>query len=215
MNTSNKNGNKEIQNNSKIWFTSDLHFFHANIIKYCKRPFENIEEMNHKLIEGWNEKVNDHDKVYLLGDVAMGGKNKADLVKNYLNKMNGKIYLIKGNHDDYILNGACKDRFEWVKDYYNLNYESPSFGYRSFHLMHYPMLTWPSAGKTNKSGNYTSIMLHGHSHGSLDEMNLSTTRIDVGVDSHHYQPIEIEEIIKIMNSRKYSSVDHHDRDTSY
>ena len=57
---------------TKIWFTSDTHFFHNNIIDYCKRPFVNAEEMNEYIIKQWNSVVKPQDEVYHLGDFAFG-----------------------------------------------------------------------------------------------------------------------------------------------
>lgn len=76
-----------------IWFTSDTHFNHANIIKYCNRPFSSIQEMNETIINNWNSVVTKDDTVYHLGDFAFGKVNE------FANKLNGKIVLIKGNHD--------------------------------------------------------------------------------------------------------------------
>ena len=87
---------------SKIFFTSDHHFGHSNIIKFCKRPFKDVEEMNEVLIERWNEKINPEDEVYHIGDFAMTKDN--ELVANILDKLNGTKYLIVGNHEDAALN---------------------------------------------------------------------------------------------------------------
>jgi calcineurin-like phosphoesterase family protein len=89
--------------------TSDLHFFHANIIKYSNRPFldsdgnPNVETMNEGIISNWNEVVSKGDRVYILGDVAMGGKSKAPKLAEYLRRLNGEKFLVPGNHDTYIL----------------------------------------------------------------------------------------------------------------
>lgn len=80
----------------KIFFTSDLHFSHKNVIKYCQRPFEGIAEMERILIENWNSVVGPQDTVYVLGDVFFCGKQRAeDIIK----KLNGYKILVKGNHD--------------------------------------------------------------------------------------------------------------------
>jgi calcineurin-like phosphoesterase family protein len=78
-----------------IFFTSDLHFGHENIIKYCGRPWSNVQEMNEALITNWNSRVQPGDTVYLLGDFAMGQKSNILFRK----RLNGKIILIRGNHD--------------------------------------------------------------------------------------------------------------------
>ena len=81
-----------------IYFISDTHFDHKNIIKYCNRPFENIEHMNTTLINNWNEIVNTEDIIYHLGDFALGSK---ELIFDIVNRLNGNIYLIRGNHDKW------------------------------------------------------------------------------------------------------------------
>jgi calcineurin-like phosphoesterase family protein len=80
----------------KIWFTSDTHFSHKNIIKYCKRPFGGIDHMNMILIQNWNEVVGPDDLVWHLGDVAMGNRRH---IPGYREKLNGRIHLVQGNHD--------------------------------------------------------------------------------------------------------------------
>ena len=80
----------------KIWITSDHHFFHRNIIRYCDRPFTSYQEMNEFMIRKWNEKVNREDIVIHLGDFCLFGIEKARQIKEQLN---GTIILIRGNHD--------------------------------------------------------------------------------------------------------------------
>ena len=81
---------------SKVYFTSDTHFYHSNIIGFCKRPFKNVEDMNETLIENWNRVVGQDDIVFHLGDFCLGGSHEWTKI---LNRLNGKIYLILGNHD--------------------------------------------------------------------------------------------------------------------
>ena len=85
---------------SEVFMTSDLqlHFSHNNILKYCpdSRPFSSIEEMDEKIVENWNNKVTEHDFVYILGDISFG---KPSYTCEILKRLNGKKYLIMGNHD--------------------------------------------------------------------------------------------------------------------
>ncbi len=79
------------------WFTADTHFGHANIIKYCNRPFGSSVEMNETMISNWNKVVQPGDIVYHLGDFCFGRKGyEFDI---YFNRLNGLIVFIKGNHD--------------------------------------------------------------------------------------------------------------------
>lgn len=88
---------------SNIFFTSDTHFGHSKIIKYCpdsRGHFDDVDQMNQYLINQWNSVVNSNDIVYHLGDVAFA---KAEIVKNIFNELNGKIILVPGNHDKKLL----------------------------------------------------------------------------------------------------------------
>ncbi len=177
-----------------IFLTADLHFFHSNVIKYCNRPFITIEEMNETIIKNWNYKVKADDEVYLLGDVAFCGDNKA---KELLDRLNGRIYLIEGNHD----RGKLKTitRFEWRKYYHELKVDGTTFV-----LFHYPIEFW---NKRHRG----SIHLHGHSHGGLGK-NLKTKRIDVGIDCWNYFPVSLEEIKEELKKYSEPSNDHHGKD---
>lgn len=81
-----------------IYFISDTHFNHINIIKYCNRPFKDIQEMNNAIINNWNEIVKNNDVVYHLGDFALGIKED---IYDIASKLKGKIYLVRGNHDNW------------------------------------------------------------------------------------------------------------------
>ncbi len=80
----------------KIYVTADTHFNHDNILKYCARPFDNINEMNEAIIDNWNSVVNKDDIVYHLGDFILGSKEDLESI---VKRLNGTIYLIRGNHD--------------------------------------------------------------------------------------------------------------------
>lgn len=80
---------------NKIFFTSDTHFGHANIIKFCKRPFLNVDDMNEALVENWNKVVPEDGIVFHLGDFAFGGSNVWNEITP---RLNGQIHLILGNH---------------------------------------------------------------------------------------------------------------------
>lgn len=164
-----------------FYFTSDLHFDHKNIIKYCNRPFESVEKMNETIIENYNKRVRDKDICYILGDVMMYNTESA---RECLNRLNGYKYLVNGNHDFLKDNGTI---FEWIKDYYKLRWN-----HKKFILCHYPFLSWDGMDK----GSYC---LHGHQHNAPEynqEMRAAgTKRYDVGVDANNFTPVSIEEII--------------------
>ena len=80
------------------YYISDLHFGHKNVIKFDKRPFFNIDDMERTIIENWNSRVTNDDDVYILGDISWYDlKGTIRVIK----KLNGKLHLVKGNHDVY------------------------------------------------------------------------------------------------------------------
>ncbi len=172
------------------FFTSDTHFFHKNIIKYCNRPFDDVDEMNEMMIKNWNDRVRPGDVVYHLGDFAFTKDVKAYV--KLLDRLNGQIHLVKGNHD--WIDKEVRPHFASVSDYKELR-----DGDEMIVLCHYSMRVW------NKS-NRGSIMLYGHSHGELPG-NKQTT--DVGVDAWNYAPVSIEEIRKRLATPEDNPIKHH------
>jgi calcineurin-like phosphoesterase family protein len=80
----------------EIWFSSDTHFSHANIITYCDRPFDDVEDMNNALVDNWNACVAPDDIIVHCGDVSMG---RAEDTRRYIERLNGRKLLLRGNHD--------------------------------------------------------------------------------------------------------------------
>ena len=178
---------------SKKFFTSDHHFGHKNIIKFSNRPFTDVEEMNTQMISKWNEKIGEEDEVYHLGDFGLCSSGK---LRKILEQLNGKIYLIKGNHESSAL--ACQTRFEWIKDYYELEIEDPEFhrGSQLLVLFHYAMREW-------NASHWGSYHLYGHSHGTLpDDPNVHA--FDIGVDCHDFYPLEYKEVKAIMKTKQWN-----------
>lgn len=177
---------------NKIWFTSDNHFGHKNIIEFSKRPFSNVEEMNETMITRWNEKIGNEDLVYHIGDFALMPANK---VRQLIERLNGKIHLITGNHETSAL--ECSDCFEWVKDYYELTVEDKDAhkGQRFIVLFHYAMRVW-------NASHYGTWHLYGHSHGDLTD-DITSLSFDVGVDVHNFYPISYNEVKEIMAKKKW------------
>jgi len=187
---------KKLQHD-KVWFTSDPHFNHANIIKYCKRPFDNVEVMNEVLIDNWNMVVGEDDLIICCGDFSLGSSNSA---VNVLNKLNGHKLLIRGNHEKSVLNSReAMDFFDGgVYDLLEITVldEEVSDGFQDIILCHYPMVVWDKSHRG-------SWQLFGHVHGMLDgDKRLSPNQMDIGVDSNGFRPIsyqEVKEIITVQN----------------
>lgn len=158
----------------KIFVTSDTHFGHRNIIKYCQRPFNNVDEMDYGLGYIWNSLVSPKDIVFHLGDVALTG---SDRCRDLLSNLNGKKILIFGNHDRQ----SIKDLDCWKRVC-----GAFSFNYKGIDVLmqHRP---WEKL-EPNK------LYLHGHCHGKMGVWN--SGQIDVGVDCWDYAPVELEEIIE-------------------
>ena len=83
-------------NKSKLWVTSDTHFCHENIIKYCNRPFQNIEDMNDILIANWNSVVKPDDDIIIAGDFIHSGN--LQIVHSIIDRLHGNKWLVYGNH---------------------------------------------------------------------------------------------------------------------
>lgn len=178
---------------SKIFFTADHHFGHKNIIKYSKRPFKDINEMDEVLVQRWNEKISPEDDVYHLGDVGFSSSGK---LRKLLERLNGKIYLINGNHEKSA--HACQTRFEWIKDYYELIIKDDEFecGEQMIVLFHYAMRVW-------NASHWGSYHLYGHSHCSLPD-NPNSLSFDVGVDCHDFYPLSYDEVKSIMKKKSWT-----------
>ena len=173
-----------------IWFTSDHHFGHGNIVKYCGRPWAttkgpDIFGMNTAMISRWNGRVQPGDTVYHLGDFAWGQGTMLEVVK----ELNGEIHLIRGNHDKRM--GKHVERhFHWVGDYKEINVEDEEMDTRQkIVLFHYPIESW-------NARHHGSWHLHGHVHGTkhVRKVNKVPGRLDVGVDAHDFYPISYDEV---------------------
>ena len=174
-----------------FYFTSDLHFDHQNIIKYCNRPFESVEEMNETIIANWNKTVRAKDTCYILGDVFMYNTEHA---RECLERLHGHKYLILGNHDPFSETPVPGPVFEWVKYYFKLRWD-----HKKFILFHYPIVSWDGAARD------ISYHLHGHSHNgpeyNIEQRAAGLKRYDVGVDANHFKPVSIEEIVAFFEEK--------------
>ena len=165
----------------KTFFTSDTHFNHVNIIKYCNRPYKTVKRMNNALIKNWNSVVGKDDI-----DIEIPELESFDF-DSYFNKLNGKIILIEGNHDRNAL--KYKNRFyEYHTGYIEVNVEGWPIV-----LSHYAMKVW-------NNSHHGAFHLYGHSHGTLPD-DIESLSFDVGVDCHNYTPIDIQQIENIMRKK--------------
>ena len=169
-----------------IFLTADLHLGHANIIRHCRRPFSSVEEMDKVIINNWNAAIGPKDEVYIIGDFTM--RPAAD-AHEYLTRLNGHKYFIKGNHDRFLKNfESYASDFVWVKDYYVLRTDE----YRIV-LFHFPILEWDQFYRG-------AIHCFGHVHNSPlsgERLSLmSGPAFNVGVDVNEFYPVSLTDIIK-------------------
>lgn len=189
-------------NKSEVFFTSDTHFGHSNIIKYCARPFDNTNDMDEALINNWNAKVPKDGIVYHLGDFAWGSINYWEKIREQLN---GEIILVYGNHDEKYLNNEriyklFKEVIPQKKIWIN---KIPIY------MNHYPFLCFEGSYK----GLGATWQLFGHVHSNprseegLDHkrlVNCFPTQYDVGVDNNNFTPISFNELHSYINNRQMS-----------
>lgn len=190
--------------NQNIFFTSDNHFGHKNVIKYSNRPFDDVEQMNRQLIENINKTVKADDVLFFLGDFMFGKPHQAINTLNQIVCQNK--HLIIGNHDeDLVEDKSFRHCFNSVQDYLEIKVKDNDVerGVQKIILFHFPILEW------NK-GHKGSWMLHGHTHGNLKIPDqLKNKRIlDVGVDCHNYCPVSYTAIKKIF--KNCEDIQHHD-----
>jgi len=184
---------------SNIYFTSDLHLGHKNIIQYCNRPFVSIDEMNKVLIDNWNSVVKSNDTVYQLGDFSFN-KNP----KTYLSQLNGNIIHIWGNHDRKRYLGELPKKL--TLQHRNMDIlllHDPSFIFNPYDIDNVYLTEIASK---------CDYIFCGHVHEKWKYNKLGFTYIDgyliqvynvpvinVGVDVWDYKPVNIEELIKFKN----------------
>jgi len=176
---------------SNIFFTSDLHIGHKRILEFCRRPFRSIQEHDELLIRNWNATVQANDEVYILGDFVFAEDQEA--VEKIAWRLNGKKYLILGNHDQAEL---CESSFDWVKDYYILE----ALGLK-WVLFHFPLLIWWKQA--------TTVHLYGHIHNrgerepkdspffkKYEFLKRQERCFNVGVDVNGFAPVPIKNFVK-------------------
>lgn len=160
-----------------VYVTSDLHFHHTNIMKFhpITRPqYESVHDMNNWLIDQWNKVVTPQDTVYHLGDFSFS--SNIDAIQNIIDRLNGNIIFIKGNHDNNL------HKIVEVKDYLKIKYNG-----QDIIMFHYPITSWDKKS-------YGSIHLFGHLHGKL---LVNGRSMDVGWDAN-FKILTLDECIERM-----------------
>ena len=161
------------------FFTADEHYGHANIIRFCDRPFNNVDEMDEAIINKHNSVVGRKDTVVHVGDFTMH-PNKWEVHERWLARLNGSHIFVRGNHDKWIPKGGNNRPFDsWEK----------KINDQWIIACHFPLRSWPRSF-------HGSWHVFGHVHGRLDK-NRVPRAVDIGVDSWDFYPVLLEEIAEI------------------
>ena len=161
----------------KVWITSDTHFYHFNIIKYCNRPFPTVDLMNSALIKNWNDSIQPEDIVLFLGDFCFARSAEAKNVTERLTyALNGRKLIVKGNHDfkqvKYIQHG-------WRYECYQELIFNDRFSFR-----HRPDNLIADSGKFD-------FIFYGHVHNTPLDYGAPLNCINVCVDANDLKPLDI------------------------
>ncbi|VVT22653.1 putative phosphoesterase or phosphohydrolase [Roseovarius sp. EC-HK134] len=161
------------------FYTADPHFFHSNILKFCKRPFGSVGEMNRKILHNYQSTVSDDDDLWILGDVAVVHVDAAPELSAMLASIPGRKHLITGNHDK----AWIKSLPVWTSVHGIV--EIKDSGHR-ITLCHYPMITFAGA-------RHGAVQLFGHVHGNWYG---SRNSVNVGVDCWNFQPVTLKQVME-------------------
>jgi len=178
----------KILNSSKLFFTSDLHFGHKNIINFSNRPYTNIETMDDALIRNWNAVVPHDGIVFILGDFSF---YNGTYTKYLLGELNGRIILIQGNHDKQVSMFKEVHQLLDIKVVDNIN--GNFGGCTHLTLCHFQLFTW------NRK-HHGAKHLYGHSHGTSPHKDFAS--LDVGVDCWDYTPVSYKQLTDVLFGNK-------------
>lgn len=162
-----------------LFFTSDEHYGHSNIIKFCKRPFKDIWEEIDVCIKNHNSVVPKGGRTYHIGDMfwrTLPLKIALDII----HALNGQHYFIWGNHDELMEeNEILRKAFVWTKDIGVVDHDPKIV------LCHYAMRVWRGSHKG-------TWQLYGHTHNNLPEAKHLC--FDSGVDAWNFFPVSIDQV---------------------
>ena len=186
---------------NNIWFTSDTHFMHGNIIKYCSRPFKDEVHMTEEIIKNWNSVVKPEDIVFHLGDFMFGDMNKFYSIRP---RLNGTIYLVIGNHDwKGVMQGFyTNEHFAGVYQQLKITVDG-----QNIYLNHFPMLTFDGIYRDKPTW---QLFGHVHSNQHMYEQNspdkerlqyLLPYQYDVGMDNNYYTPISFKDVKAVIEKQ--------------
>ncbi len=183
-----------------IWFTSDHHSGHKNIIEYCSRPFASVDEMNEALVAAWNDCVAPIDTVYYLGDFSL----KSAAMEQYAPRLHGRKILIAGNHDSChpSNNGGKLGSLAVYRKYFDDVLEEHEWEDCLLHHMPYYDKDDDRFPEHRPLDN-GKVLLHGHVH---ERWLTNGKQINVGVDVWDYAPVSEQQIRNLLKDIDYDSL---------
>lgn len=171
------------------FFTADEHYGHSKIIKYCNRPFSDVDEMDEFMITEHNRVVGHNDTTVHIGDFSLYSRSYRPVYEKYITRLKGNHIFIPGSHDQWMNGSKMEVHIAICVKYKNSHIWQKSIDNQQIVCCHYSMNVWPAS-------HYNSWHLFGHSHGRLEGKGLS---FDVGVDSHGFRPWSFEEVKEKMS----------------
>jgi len=172
-----------------LWWTSDQHFGHANIIKYCSRPFERVSEMDEQMIYRWNQTVRPEETVMVEGDFSFHHEEETTRI---LAALHGNKILVMGNHDRRkSVTYWRRVGFAAVVQHYHVMLE----GLGAVFIKHEPEpfgATWP-------------VQFNGHVHEKWKTKHYKTTGqvyVNVGVDQWAFAPVSTQELVAAVQAER-------------
>lgn len=190
---------------SNLFFTSDLHLGHINIVKHAHRPFADVDEMNETIVQLWNDTVGHNDTTIIVGDVCMGIVVES---LEYVKQLNGTKILVPGNHDRVWpgLDSKQNDKFRQHYQNAGLLITAPQITVRLHDLevlvCHFPYtiynrfdqryLEWAPKDEGGP-------LIHGHVH-TRDRLTYNGTQVHVGLDAWNYTPVHSDQVYELFRS---------------
>lgn len=164
----------------RIWVTSDHHYDHANIIKYCHRPFRSVRQMNVVLRRNWNATIRPDDMVYFVGDMSFGRSSRSP--RWWLKRLNGRKIYIKGSHDRGIRLSSVIPGVSRVSEFEHVTVDG-----LEFLVVHDPFDV--------VADGWDGWVIHGHHHNTKPFFDFREKRINVSVEATGYKPVSLARII--------------------
>ena len=182
----------------EYFITSDHHFFHNNIIKYTDRPFDNVDEMNERMIEIWNSVVKPGDEVLHLGDLFFNSRGY-DKAKEIISRLNGTIDLLKGNHDRFT---KKKLHEVGIRNVGNFLIKGKIL-FSHYYIIQDPKYPHHGVDKTKEyfENNGCEVVFHGHRHSPNPKE--WKNHFNVCVDLHEFKPLNLMEVLEQNDWKQY------------